>query len=115
MVFKNFIDLAKEIFGEEKTKEVQSYVHRVFKEYDDDDSGELSYEEARNFIKGIYTFFEKAGNLTEEEKKKLFGMIEEVKIIEIKEDFFNIIQKILLLSGQKLRKRIDIRAINRTS
>ena len=58
-------------------------MHRVFKEYDDDDSGELSYEEARNFIKGIYTFFEKAGNLTEEEKRKLFGMIEEVKINDI--------------------------------
>ena len=59
---------------------MNEYVGRVFKEYDDDNSGELSYEEARNFIKGIYTYFEKAGNLTEEERAKLFGIIEQVNL-----------------------------------
>ena len=36
--------MAKKIFGPERTDAVQIYVKRVFDEFDDDQSGELSYE-----------------------------------------------------------------------
>ena len=39
-----FLVLAKKIFGPERTDAVQIYVKRVFDEFDDDQSGELSYE-----------------------------------------------------------------------
>ena len=40
----SFLVLAKKIFGPERTDAVQIYVKRVFDEFDDDQSGELSYE-----------------------------------------------------------------------
>ena len=42
--FWSFLVLAKKIFGPERTDAVQIYVKRVFDEFDDDQSGELSYE-----------------------------------------------------------------------
>jgi len=69
-------ELAKQIFGEDRAQEVQTYVVKVFEEFDTDNSGELSYEEARSFIRGIYSFFESGGKLTEAEKRKLLGILE---------------------------------------
>jgi len=36
--------LAKQIFGADKDESVDTYVKKVFEEFDTDDSGELSYE-----------------------------------------------------------------------
>jgi len=84
-------ELAEQIFGTERNDEIKEYVAKVFDEYDTDRSGELSYEEARNFIKGIYTFFESGGKLSDSEKRKLLGIIddmdaEDAQMEEIKEE-----------------------------
>ena len=45
MVTVNFyLALAEQIFGKERNDEIQVYVKKVFDDFDDDDSGELSYE-----------------------------------------------------------------------
>jgi len=70
--------LALKFFGEHKQKACEEYVERVFREYDVDESGELSYEEAREFLKGIMAFLDSTGELTEEARAAFMeAMIEE--------------------------------------
>lgn len=70
--------LALKFFGEHKQKACEEYVERVFREYDVDESGELSYEEAREFLKGIMAFLDSTGELTDEARAAFMeAMIEE--------------------------------------
>jgi len=70
--------LALKFFGEHKQKACEEYVERVFREYDVDESGELSYEEAREFLKGIMAFLDSTGELSEEARAAFMeAMIEE--------------------------------------
>jgi len=70
--------LALKFFGEHKQKACEEYVERVFREYDVDESGELSYEEAREFLKGIMAFLDSTGELTDEARAAFMeAMVEE--------------------------------------
>jgi len=70
--------LALKFFGEHKQKACEEYVERVFREYDVDESGELSYEEAREFLKGIMAFLDSTGELSDEARAAFMeAMIEE--------------------------------------
>jgi len=70
--------LALKFFGEHKQQACQEYVERVFKEYDVDESGELSYEEAREFLKGIMAFLDSTGELTDDARAAFMeAMVEE--------------------------------------
>jgi len=70
--------LALKFFGEHKQKACEEYVERVFREYDVDESGELSYEEAREFLKGIMAFLDSTGELSDEARAAFMeAMVEE--------------------------------------
>lgn len=69
--------MAAKFFGEDKKEKCQDYVESVFKEYDTDESGELSYEEAREFLKCIMKYLDDSGELTMEAKEAFNEMLAE--------------------------------------
>jgi len=61
--------LAEMFFGHGDKEKVTKYVNEVFDKFDYDHSGELSYEEARDFIKDVYQFIDKCGGVTDEQRR----------------------------------------------
>jgi len=68
--------LAEMFFGEGDKEKVQKYVNEVFDKFDYDHSGELSYEEARDFIKDVYQFIDKCGGVSDEQREKFLSVME---------------------------------------
>ena len=54
----------------------------MFDEYDVDRSGELSYEEARDFLKGIMAYLDKNGNLSDAARAEFMKMMKETEDVE---------------------------------
>ena len=77
--------MAKKFFGEESAQQekAQQYVEQVFDEYDVDKSGELSYEEARDFLKGIMAYLDANGNLTDGARAEFLAMVKESEETEM--------------------------------
>lgn len=55
----------------------------MFDEYDVDRSGELSYEEARDFLKGIMAYLDKNGNLSDAARAEFMKMMKETEDVEV--------------------------------
>ena len=81
-----FKGLAKKFFGEEQQAKAEEYVDQVFDEFDVDRSGELSYEEARDFLKGIMAYLDKNGNLTDAARAMFMEMMQETDEVEVEEE-----------------------------
>jgi len=67
--------LAEMFFGQGDKAAVQKYVNEVFDKFDYDHSGELSYEEARDFIKDVYQFIDKCGGVSDEQRDKFLEVM----------------------------------------
>merc|ERR1711990_827209 len=67
--------LAEMFFGQGDKAKVQQYVNEVFDKFDYDHSGELSYEEARDFIKDVYQFIDKCGGVSDEQRDKFLEVM----------------------------------------
>merc|ERR1711990_499594 len=67
--------LAEMFFGQGGKAKVQKYVNEVFDKFDYDHSGELSYEEARDFIKDVYQFIDKCGGVSDEQRDKFLEVM----------------------------------------
>jgi len=67
--------LAEMFFGQGDKAKVQKYVNEVFDKFDYDHSGELSYEEARDFIKDVYQFIDKCGGVSDEQRNKFLEVM----------------------------------------
>merc|ERR1711990_611735 len=67
--------LAEMFFGQGDKAAVQKYVSEVFDKFDYDHSGELSYEEARDFIKDVYRFIDKCGGVSDEQRDKFLEVM----------------------------------------
>lgn len=67
--------LAEMFFGKGDNVAVTKYVDEVFDKFDYDHSGELSYEEARDFIKDVYQFIDKCGGVSDEQREKFLEVI----------------------------------------
>ena len=84
--------MAKKFFGEDSAQQekAQQYVEQVFDEYDVDKSGELSYEEARDFLKGIMAYLDKNGNLTDAARAEFMAMLKESEETEMIEEMIEV-------------------------
>jgi len=67
--------VAKMIFGEGKDEEIKKYVDGVFAKFDDNHSGALSFSESREFIKGLISWFDKEGILSDQETAELLKTV----------------------------------------
>merc|ERR1711990_700917 len=67
--------LAEMFFNQGDKAAVQKYVSEVFDKFDYDHSGELSYEEARDFIKDVYQFIDKCGGVSDEQRDKFLEVM----------------------------------------
>jgi len=80
--------LAQNFYGESFEK-LGDKVDKIFDIYDVDDSGELSYQEARCFLKGIQEFLEDDPDISEEQKEKIAKeMVEACKLFWDVNTFF---------------------------
>ena len=72
MIYKwiSSLGLAKNFYGDSFEK-LGDKVDKIFDIYDVDESGELSYQEARCFLKGIQEFLEDDPDISEEQKEKI--------------------------------------------
>ena len=79
------LGLAKKFFGADQHEKAEAHVEQVFAEYDVDNSGELSYEEARDFLKGIMAYLDANGNLTDAARAEFMQLFAESETAEIEE------------------------------
>ena len=63
-------------FGDGNNDVAKKYVDDVFDEFDYDASGELSYEEAKDFVKSIYKFMDEDGNISEDQRANFIALLE---------------------------------------
>jgi len=68
--------LAEMFFGQGDKEKITKYVDEVFEKFDYDNSGELSYEEARDFIKDVYQFIDKCGGVSDEQREKFLSVMD---------------------------------------
>merc|ERR1712131_524698 len=66
---------AEMFFGQGDQAKVKKYVDEVFDKFDYDHSGELSYEEARDFIKDVYQFIDQCGGVSDEQREKFMEVM----------------------------------------
>merc|ERR1711962_1409621 len=68
--------LAEMFFGQGDKTKINKYVNEVFDKFDYDHSGELSYEEARDFIKDVYQFIDDCGGISDEQREKFLEVMD---------------------------------------